>query len=1342
MKAAQRAISAASQQVAKLKSASGASVVPVPSLAVYPHALPAIASANTRLHVKDPLTGNLTTDLGAAAGNLTTDLGAAAIEGASSLPGFESQNDTQRIMSLRNFSSAIMVKYQNSSAAFNAFDTNGDGAISNSEFTVYASSCYEGDTIPVFEALDSDAGGDISMKEFAFLDEVNEQERDAQARMGLIRDFSLVIVDNYGSASAGFQVFDVHGDGAIDRSEFAVYAKNLYEGDISSLFSALDVDNNGRISSGEFSCLDEAYMEAEKARKSSLRDFASSIVKNYGSAPVAFGALDKNSDGSIAKSEFAMHANSLYDGNATTIFSTLDEDGSGDLSLKEVSMLDQIDAERREEDFRKTLLSEFSLAVVAEYGSVAAASQAFGIIGRCAMSSSDFVVHAKSFYDGNATAVFSALDDNSNGNVSASEFSNLDRFYRDQQEEARLVLLRNFSAVLFAEYRNATVAFRTFNLHGGETIDSSEFALYVRSLYGSPAVPMTGFGNATVAFNAFQKDGGDTMDSSELAIYTNNLFRALDQDNSGDLSIKEFSVLDGLHTEQQNASVTRSALLNGVPPLAPGRCIEDCSSHGSCDKVSQVCECIGGWTGEACDVQPCPSACHQRGTCVMGTCVCNVAFYGASCEHTRCLNDCSGNGDCNNGKCACYAGFRGESCHEKVVVRPAPALDPSVPTKRSGLRSALATFHGQKPPECPENCNGNGQCEAGGMCRCFAGYKGVACQDFCPNLCSGNGECTDGRCLCLAGFGGADCSVQQCCSGHGDCNIPDECVCAPGWVGDQCQIAMACPDPDCSSHGMCTQGRCECQGGWGGISCATPPPECGLCPAHGRCNRMTGVCMCGSAPCANQGTEAATTGDIAHRLEGAALRRPEASSNNESGSGGGDAGSSSGVSISIDRAGANTSSDWYYSASSSSGGTETSDASGVFRGGKQRQAISGGGGGKQRQVVSGGGGWQPQQPDCNSPHGAWDAASRKCLCKGSYYGSNCEHSHCSDWNEELGHPDCSNHGMCVYEQCLCSQGWGLAKGRPGPNVCADMVCPIDCGEHGMCREGVCVCQEGWQGPACREPKCANDCSGRGVCAFAGSAPHAPAQCMCDFGYSPPDCAVQALYVKLPSCVNDCSGRGLCMNGRCVCSEGFDSVDCSRRTCPTGTMGPSCEFNECPRDCSGRGLCLNGECACDNEHMGPDCSIPTQCYESCGSTCLADLAGARCEFCKGHCLTMGNHGLGRHYPLLERLSTVDISPIDRSTRRDLKMSALAVAGGEGSKSGGRGDGRDLKMKEGKASVIRASRALLQASSATGRIQRAWRHSQGQRLRRGRHHVEVSVVQLGSRLLQRESRHRVE
>ncbi|KAM7418046.1 hypothetical protein PAMA_017607 [Pampus argenteus] len=119
--------------------------------------------------------------------------------------------------------------------------------------------------------------------------------------------------------------------------------------------------------------------------------------------------------------------------------------------------------------------------------------------------------------------------------------------------------------------------------------------------------------------------------------------------------------------------------------------------------------------------------------------------------------------------------------------------------------------------------------------------------DSCPVLCSGNGVYEKGRCVCLAGWKGAECNVEegQCidptCSNHGSC-IQGICICSPAYKGVNCEQEL-CPVP-CGSHGVCSEGRCQCEEGWIGAACdqrACHP----RCEEHGQCHDGTCICQPG-----------------------------------------------------------------------------------------------------------------------------------------------------------------------------------------------------------------------------------------------------------------------------------------------------------------------------------------------------------------------------------------------------------------------------------------------------------------------------------------------------------------
>mmetsp|Transcript_93140 Transcript_93140/g.267984 ORF Transcript_93140/g.267984 Transcript_93140/m.267984 type:complete len:1359 (-) Transcript_93140:17-4093(-) len=662
-------------------------------------------------------------------------------------------------------------------------------------------------------------------------------------------------------------------------------------------------------------------------------------------------------------------------------------------------------------------------------------------------------------------------------------------------------------------------------------------------------------------------------------------------------------------------------------------CPRGCGGRGECR--GGRCACLDGWSGDECDVSPCLANCSQRGMCFRGRCVCGAGFYGVACEHVRCPNDCSGNGRCNLGVCICELGFAGVGCQRSLS-----ATSEKTDRLASGLTiggntefgAAVAQLKAGPYNDCPENCNNQGRCEPDGTCSCLAGYSGIACQNSCPNGCSGHGDCANSVCVCMLGFEGPDCSVRACCSGHGSCNLPDMCICEPGWMGEQCDVLMVCPDVACSGHGLCTSGTCMCDGGWSGIACSERPPDCPPCPSEGECDRLSGLCMCGSAPCR-------------HKLEVPLARKALRLFRGFA---------------STPRADTSTIVPLMRHDDIDKDNLLLDASSAVYQGqllnfpqrvqhlhqqAQQPQQTDSKSylQSKDTKQAPPGSGFHAPTPNCGDPNGYWSDALGGCVCQGKYYGDSCERMHCSDWDPN--NPDileCSGRGLCQNDgNCICAAGFGKAGGSLGENVCADAVCPVDCGQHGLCQDNKCVCQEGWQGPACRQPKCINDCSGHGQCGFltASSAP----ECTCEFGYALPDCSAKALYSVLRRCPYDCHGNGLCLDGQCLCAEQYGGTDCSEIACPRGSSGPSCQFQSCLRDCDQHGTCTHGICHCDTGRTGPDCSIPEPCMEGCGHICLADLLSEECETCKGTCLTLLIHPLmGRHDPLAVRMSTLAIN----------------------------------------------------------------------------------------------------
>ena len=160
----------------------------------------------------------------------------------------------------------------------------------------------------------------------------------------------------------------------------------------------------------------------------------------------------------------------------------------------------------------------------------------------------------------------------------------------------------------------------------------------------------------------------------------------------------------------------------------------------------------------------CPGNCTGHGACFNGTCHCDAGFTRDDCSLVTqtCDKNCSGHGACTDGACACHAGYAGAACDAVA----------------GGV--------------CPNNCTGHGSCdEASRACVCEPGHGGADCGRAvspCPKNCSMRGNCEDGRCKCLGGYSGRDCSVtcpQRCSTPNGVC-VAGRCSCLPGYKGDGC----------------------------------------------------------------------------------------------------------------------------------------------------------------------------------------------------------------------------------------------------------------------------------------------------------------------------------------------------------------------------------------------------------------------------------------------------------------------------------------------------------------------------------------------------------------------------
>lgn len=192
-----------------------------------------------------------------------------------------------------------------------------------------------------------------------------------------------------------------------------------------------------------------------------------------------------------------------------------------------------------------------------------------------------------------------------------------------------------------------------------------------------------------------------------------------------------------------------------------------------------------------------------------------------------CDNSCSGNGICQlNVNCKCFKGADGEYqwTGADCSLRTCPKSNAWVAVYYDAVNTASIKNNDLHPSV---ECSNKGKCDrSSGICQCYPGYEGIACQrTVCPNNCNDRGKCLPQK--VLAARAGTEYSTPWDNVKHVGC------YCDVGYRGPACEL-QECPtgqDPlggygnetgrDCSGRGKCNYqtGVCECFGNFFGTNC-------------------------------------------------------------------------------------------------------------------------------------------------------------------------------------------------------------------------------------------------------------------------------------------------------------------------------------------------------------------------------------------------------------------------------------------------------------------------------------------------------------------------------------------
>jgi len=243
--------------------------------------------------------------------------------------------DMRSAEQLANFKHQVTEKFGTAENFFQALDTQKMGKVREKDFIQRCErlGISRADR-RLFNGFDAEGKKHITAKDVLFVDQWKcPQYLTCSPNSQAARDFKNALLQIYPTILKAWRLLlDRDGSNVVGWEEFAAAAKRLnFHGDLPGAWRFFDQDISGSISFGELDATSFAELSA----------FKSWADAEFGGVRAAFTVLDEDNSHDFNVREFIKMLRFYgFQGDCRALFSTLDCDGHGTLSLNEISFLD------------------------------------------------------------------------------------------------------------------------------------------------------------------------------------------------------------------------------------------------------------------------------------------------------------------------------------------------------------------------------------------------------------------------------------------------------------------------------------------------------------------------------------------------------------------------------------------------------------------------------------------------------------------------------------------------------------------------------------------------------------------------------------------------------------------------------------------------------------------------------------------------------------------------------------------------------------------------------------------------------------------------------------------